>query len=60
LVAHNAAKIIIIGQEQLIKDYKIYFKKNGVDAQIDLQPVNIVKGDINTVNILFFHTKINY
>ncbi|CUU78994.1 cag pathogenicity island protein [Campylobacter fetus subsp. venerealis] len=57
LVAHNASKIIIVGEKNLIAGYKEYFIKNGVDATIDLQPINIKTGDKNMVNILFFHTK---
>ena len=54
MLAHNATKIIIVGRESLIKDYKRYFLKNQVSAPIELQPINPTQRDFNKVNILFF------
>lgn len=50
-VAHNAGKIIIIGNKNLAKDYKSYFEKNGV-KNIQIHEIN--QKDKNKVNILFF------
>ncbi|EAJ2196061.1 TPA: cag pathogenicity island protein [Campylobacter jejuni] len=57
LLAHNAKRIILIGEKNVIQEYNEYFKKNGVQAEILLQPLNIIKGNKNTVNMLFFHAK---
>ena len=54
LLAHNATKIIIVGRENLIRDYKRYFIKNQESAPIELQPINPTQRDFNKVNILFF------
>lgn len=54
-VAQNADEIIILGKESLIKDYKQYFRANGVRAKIELRPLNY-RFDKGLVNILFFHT----
>ncbi|HIC3488300.1 TPA: cag pathogenicity island Cag12 family protein [Campylobacter coli] len=55
LLAHNSTKIILVGREDLIKQYKHYFEKNQVLAPIELQPVSPVERDFNKVNILFFN-----
>ncbi len=55
LVAHNASEIIIIGREDLIKEYARYFTINGVRANIKEQIVEPVEQDLNKVNILFFN-----
>ncbi len=55
LVAHNSSEIIIIGRKDLINEYKNYFSKNQVTANIKLQEVNPIKKDFNKVNILFFN-----
>ncbi len=52
-IAHNASKIIIIGDKNLAKDYKQYFEKNGVQ-NIQIHEVNFSEKDKNKVNILFF------
>lgn len=54
LLAHNANKIIIIGNGKIIEEYKEYFEENGVTAEINLQPVENEK---EFVNLLFFNTK---
>jgi len=55
LVAHNANKIIIIGKKDLVTEYKNYFLKNGVSAEIVEQSLSPIDKDINFVNILFFN-----
>ncbi len=55
LLAHNATKMILIGREDLIKDYKEYFLNNQVIIPIELQPINPYEEEINRVNILFFN-----
>ncbi|EKT0418656.1 cag pathogenicity island protein [Campylobacter jejuni] len=55
LLAHNASKIILVGREDLIKEYKDYFIKNQVIAPIELQPINPYPENINKVSILFFN-----
>lgn len=55
LVAHNCEEIVLIGREDLIKDYKKYFLENQVTANIKLQAVSPVKSDFEKVNILFFN-----
>ncbi|MCG3667483.1 cag pathogenicity island Cag12 family protein [Aliarcobacter butzleri] len=55
LVAHNSSEIIIIGRENLIKEYKNYFLANQVTANIKLQAVKPIKSDFDKVNILFFN-----
>ncbi|EFT8705559.1 cag pathogenicity island protein [Campylobacter lari] len=57
LLAHNAKRIILIGEKNIIQEYEEYFKKNGVEAEMILQPISIIKGDKNTINMLFFHAK---
>ncbi|ALW49318.1 cag pathogenicity island protein [Campylobacter jejuni] len=55
LLAHNASKIILVGREDLIREYKDYFIKNQVIAPIELQPINPYPENINKVSILFFN-----
>ncbi|WP_104722736.1 cag pathogenicity island Cag12 family protein [Helicobacter mesocricetorum] len=55
LLAHNATKMILIGREDLIKDYKEYFLNNQVIIPIELQPINPYEEEINRVSILFFN-----
>lgn len=55
LIAHNSQEIILIGREDLIKDYKNYFLNNQVEANIKLQAVSPLTKDYNKVNILFFN-----
>lgn len=55
LLAHNADRMIIIGYEYLIKEYKEYFQANGVVADIYLQPIIEDIENSNKVKILFFH-----
>ncbi|NDJ28062.1 cag pathogenicity island protein [Campylobacter sp. MIT 12-8780] len=55
LLAHNATKIIIVGKKDLIKEYEKYLRKNQVKALIELQDVDPIERDINTVNLLFFN-----
>lgn len=56
LLAHNASKIILVGREDLIKEYKEYFLKNQVEALIELQSIEPIAEDYNAVNMLFFHS----
>ncbi|MBL3519515.1 cag pathogenicity island protein [Arcobacter lanthieri] len=55
LVAHNSNEIIIIGRDNLIKEYEKYFLENQVAADIKLQTVNPINKDFDKVNILFFN-----
>ncbi|EAJ1255029.1 cag pathogenicity island protein [Campylobacter lari] len=55
LLAHNASRMILVGREDLIKDYKEYFIKNQVVIPIELQPINPYKEERNRVSILFFN-----
>lgn len=55
LLAHNADKIILIGEKHLIRQYKKYFTQHQVSAIIETQPVEPIPEDMNKVNILFFH-----
>lgn len=55
LLAHNASRIVIIGNENEIEKYKKYFKENGVTAEIYLQPVETNNKEF--VNLLFFNKK---
>lgn len=57
LVAHNADKIIVVGNENVINDYVTYFKQNGVTANIETSKVDMIDGKKNMVNVLFFHEK---
>jgi len=54
IIAHNAEEIILVGRDEVIRDYRNYFIKNQVSADIKLQPVNPISKDFNKVNILFF------
>lgn len=56
-VAHNANKIIIIGNKDLAQDYKQYFEKNGV-KNIEIHEVLYINENANKVNVLFFGKKI--
>lgn len=55
-VAHNANKIIIIGNKDLAQDYKQYFEKNGV-KNIEIHEVLYINENANKVNVLFFGKK---
>ncbi|EAI8855979.1 cag pathogenicity island protein [Campylobacter coli] len=55
LLAHNANRMILIGREDLIRDYKEYFIKNQVVIPIELQPINPYEEERNRVSILFFN-----
>lgn len=55
LLAHNATKIVIVGNKNKIEQYKSYLRENGVSAEINLQPVET--GDKEFVNLLFFNKK---
>lgn len=56
LLAHNSNKIILLGKEPLLSEYKEYFIKNGVKADIYLQPLDNAGDIFNTqVQILFFN-----
>lgn len=56
LLAHNSNKIIFLGKEPLLSEYKEYFIKNGVRADIYLQPLDNADDIFNTqVQILFFN-----
>lgn len=54
-VAQNSQDIIIMGENDLIKEYSNYLLENGVRARIKLQPVNYENQNI--VNMLFFSKK---
>lgn len=56
-VAHNADKIIIVGEKDLAQDYKQYFEQNGV-KNIEIHEVTFTEMDKNKVNVLFFSKKI--
>ncbi|AHE95274.1 Cag12 family protein (plasmid) [Campylobacter fetus subsp. venerealis cfvi03/293] len=55
LLAHNASKIILVGSNQIAREYEAYFRANGVTAPIEIQPVSSINLQKNLVNILFFH-----
>ncbi|OBV30147.1 hypothetical protein BKN38_05215 [Helicobacter sp. CLO-3] len=57
LLAHNADKIIILGEKNLALQYRNYFKANGVIAYIDVQPVDLARGLRDRVKIMFFSSK---
>lgn len=58
LLAHNSEKIIIMGKEPLISRYKAYFISNGVEAQIETQPIDNGGSVYEThVQVLFFNKK---
>jgi len=53
--AHHAHKILITGEHSTIKRYKDYFMRNGVTAQICLNPVH--RKDARRVDMTFSHLK---
>ena len=55
LLAHNASKIIIIGDKNRIEQYKDYFLQNGVMADMYLQPLEDSENQF--VKLLFFNKK---
>jgi len=55
LLAHNASKIIIIGDKNKIKQYKDYFLQNGVMADMYLQPLEDSENQF--IKLLFFNKK---
>lgn len=55
LLAHNASKIIIIGDKNRIEQYKDYFLQNGVMADMYLQPLDDSENQF--VKLLFFNKK---
>ncbi len=57
LLAHNADKIIILGEKNLAIQYRNYFKANGVIAYIDVQPIDLARGLRDRVKIMFFSSK---
>ncbi len=57
LLAHNADKIIILGEKNLALQYRNYFKANGVIAYIDVQPIDLARGLRDRVKIMFFSSK---
>lgn len=56
-LAHNADRIIIIGNEKIAREYKSYFLENGVTANIELHPIDMIDGSKQRVNVLFFSKK---
>lgn len=60
LLAHNADKIIILGEKNLALQYRNYFKANGVTAYIDVQPVDLARGLRDRVKIMFFSSKATF
>lgn len=57
-VAHNADKIIIIGNKAIAKEYKTYLVKNGCKAEnIAIHHIDSIVGSKKRVNILFFGMK---
>ena len=56
-LAHNADRMIIIGNSDITGQYKEYFLRNGVEADIELHPIYMVNHSKETVNVLFFHKK---
>lgn len=57
LLAHNADRIIILGEKNLALQYRNYFKANGVTAYIDVQPIDLARGLKDRVKIMFFSSK---
>ncbi|WP_270985554.1 cag pathogenicity island Cag12 family protein [Campylobacter helveticus] len=55
LLAHNASKIIIIGDKDKIKAYESYFLENGVKAEMYSQPLE--NSQNHFVKLLFFNKK---
>ena len=60
LLAHNADKIIILGEKNLALQYRNYFKANGVTAYIDVQPIDLARGLRDRVKIMFFSSKATF
>lgn len=60
LLAHNADRIIILGEGRVAKQYRNYFRNNGVDAYIDVQEIDMKPEYKNRVKIMFFSSKANY
>lgn len=54
-LAHNADEIIIIGDKIITQEYKNYFLKNGVKANIRQHPIGYINHSKQAVNVLFFH-----
>ena len=54
-IAHNSQEIVLIGREDLIKEYKKYFLDNQVTGNIKLQVINPLEKDFEKINILFFN-----
>ena len=53
-LAHNSAKMVIIGNEAIAQEYKDYFLNNQVTADIEIHPVDSIDLSKNKVNVLFF------
>ena len=53
-LAHNSAKMVIIGNEAIAQEYKDYFLNNQVTADIEIHPVARIDLSKNKVNVLFF------
>lgn len=53
-LAHNAQKIIIIGNEKIAQEYKDYFLNNQVSANITIHPVDSINLSKQQVNVIFF------
>lgn len=60
LLAHNADRIIILGEGRVAKQYRNYFRNNGVEAYIDVQEIDMTPEYKNRVKIMFFSAKANY
>lgn len=60
LLAHNADRIIILGEKNLALQYRNYFKANGVTAYIDVQPVDLARGLRDRVKIMFFSSRATF
>lgn len=56
-LAHNADKLIILGYGPLAQKYKNYFIENGVKAEIEIRPLDLISHRKDLVNVLYFHTK---
>lgn len=55
-VAHNADRIIIVGNQEIAQDYKNYLTSNGC-KNIAIHPVDSIGLSKKRVNILFFGMK---
>ena len=53
-LAHNAEKMIIIGNEKIAREYKDYFVYNQVKADIIIHSIDSINGSKQRVNVLFF------